>query len=182
MKTFITLLLVLSTAASLSAQIQKGTVLLGGTFGFNNVRTEDYKTLVVNISPTVGYCFSPRFALGGSLDINLLEKSDGASRSIFGIAPFVRGYVNEKGNARFYVQVEAGIQSEKLQYSNGLSSLLFGIGLGADFSLNKNVAIEWVLGYTRSEYIETVYFGSNSPTNTIGMNFGIVAILNKKKI
>lgn len=34
MKTIGTLLLIMATVASLSAQIQKGTVLLGGIFGF----------------------------------------------------------------------------------------------------------------------------------------------------
>ncbi len=174
MKNFLALLILLITVTNLSAQIQKGTVLIGGTVGFNNVSEDGDGITTINFSPIVGFFLSDRLAIGGSLDFNLIA-DDGDNTTSFGLTPFVRYYFNDSGPARFFGQAKAGFQIGTTDFSEDVSTaLVFGLGLGADFFLNDNVAIEGFLGYQRLQYPDAE-FGINN----IGLNFGVAAFIGR---
>ena len=171
MKRICTLLIILTFAASLSAQIQKGTVLLGGTVGFNNISEEGEGITSVNLSPSAGFFLSNRFAIGSSLDFNLVA-DDGETSASFGLTPFVRYYFNDSGPARFFGQSKVGFQIGNTDFSDVSTAWVFGVGIGADFFLNDNVAIEGFLGYQRFQYFEY-----EVGLNNIGLNFGVAAFI-----
>lgn len=171
MKNLCALLLLLAFAANLSAQIQKGTVLLGGTVGFNNVSEEGEGLTSVNVSPNAGFFLSDRFAVGTSLDF-VLVASDGESSTSFGLAPFARYYFNDSGKSRFFGQAKVGFQTGETDFFEESTALIFGVGIGADFFLNDNVAIEAILGYQRLQYPEY-----EVGLNNIGLNFGVAAFI-----
>ena len=170
MKKILSIAVFLFITAAVFGQAQKGTVILGGTAGINNTSSDGAGFLIVNISPLLGYFVSNNVAIGGNLDFTLVA-SDGDSESAIGISPFARFYFTSAGKNRFFAQPKVGITA-----SGGSTSLLFGLGVGADFFLNDFIAIEAILGYQRTQYPE-FEFG----TNTIGLNFGVMAFLNRNK-
>ena len=180
MKNIFTFLILLVSMTSLSAQIQKGTVLLGGTVAFQNISVEGSGVTIVNLAPTAGFFLSDRFALGASLGMSLLVNNGGNFTS-FGLAPYARYYFNGSGKARFFGEASIGISSDKSEGFDALNTLQLGLALGADFFLNDNVAIEGSLGYVRSNYLETDSPVASSGINTIGLNFGVIAFIGRKK-
>lgn len=161
------------SAFQLSAQIQKGSILVGGTAGINTVSAEGTTITAVNLSPQAGFFLSDRFALGGSVSLALLA-GEGASIFSVGIGPFARYYFNNSGSARFFGQADLAFEIPDLEESDPRGG--FGLGIGADFFLNEHVAIEGFLGYERIQVFE-----AESGLNLIGLNFGFAAFLGGKK-
>ncbi|MBK6993428.1 MAG: outer membrane beta-barrel protein [Lewinellaceae bacterium] len=175
MKHFFLLLILLVFATNLSAQIQKGTVLLGGTVGFNRISEDGEGITYVNLSPNAGFFLTDRFALGSSLDF-IVVASDGESSTSFGLSPFARYYLNEGGKSRFFGQGKFGFQIGDTDFFDESTAWIFGLGIGADFFLNDNVAIEAILGYERLQYPEY-----ELGLNHIGLNFGVAAFISRGK-
>jgi len=171
MKHLFTLLILIAFSIHLSAQIQKGTVLLGGTVGFNRISEDGEGITYANFSPTAGFFLTDRFALGSSLDF-VLVASDGESSASFGLTPFARYYLNESGKSRFFGQGKIGFQTGDTDFFEESTAWVFGLGIGADFFLNDNVAIEAIFGYQRLQYPEY-----EVGLNNIGLNFGIAAFI-----
>jgi len=171
MKHLFTLLMLIAFSIHLSAQIQKGTVLLGGTVGFNRISEDGNGISYANFSPNFGYFFSNQFALGSSLDF-VLVANDGDSKSSFGLSPFARYYFSDSGNSRFFGQAKVGFLTGDTDFFEKSTALTFGVGIGADFFLNEHVAIEAFLGYQRLQYSEY-----EVGLNNIGLNFGVAAFI-----
>lgn len=173
MKHILLFILLGVSALQLSAQIQKGSILVGGTVGINTINAEETTITAVNVSPQAGFFLSDRFALGGSFDFALVA-GEGSSIAGVGIGPFARYYFNNSGSARFFGQADLAFEIPDLEDSDPRGG--FGLGVGADFFLNEHVAIEGFLGYQRIEV-----FGAESGLNLIGLNFGIAAFLGGNK-
>ena len=179
MKNFLTLLFFTLSLSALNAQIQKGTVFLGGTVGFTSISVEGSSATLIELKPSVGYLLSNRFALGGNLDLSLVA-TDGDSYTTIALSPFARYYFNATGTARFFGQLNVGIQSERAGGEN-LNSLKGGLAIGADFFLNDKVAIEGSLGFARANYLDSETPLVNDGYNTVGLNFGVIAFIARKE-
>lgn len=173
MKSFFGLLIFIVVAANLSAQIQKGVVLFGGTMGFNSTGSDGAHITSINVSPSAGFFISDRFAIGSSLDF-VLVSSDGESSTSFGLVPFARYYFNDSGTSRFFGQAKIGIQTGDTDFFAESTAWTFGIGVGADFFINDYVAIEGLLGYQRLQYPEY-----EAGFNNFGLNFGVAAFIGR---
>lgn len=178
MKQLSTFILLLLTSFSLSAQLEKGTILLGGMAGINNISSDGDGITVVTIAPSAGFFLNNRVAIGAALDLGFAF-SDGSNSSSLGVSPFGRVYFNTSGNNRFFGQAELGIQSSKSGDSDANNIFNFGVGVGADFFLNDHVAIEGFLGYSRLNYLEDSPFDLS--LNQIGLNFGVAAFISRNK-
>lgn len=172
MKNLFTFLLAIASVTMLSAQIQKGSVLLGGTVGFNNISVDGNSVTVVNISPSAGFFLNNRFAIGSSLDFSLLFNDGGSNSTTLGLVPFARYYFNGAGKARIFGQADAGFQVDFSDGSSGDPLGVFGLSIGADFFLNDYVAIEATLGYQRQQD-----FQAEAGLNNIGLNIGVSAFI-----
>ena len=178
MKNLLTLLLFVVCVGGISAQIHKGTVLLGGTLNFRSIRyvsiilaNEDTRINILTVSPTAAYFLSDRFALGANLGLSTIHSNTGTDAKSFALIPYGRYYFNGSGSARFFGQLNVGFQA-----SGGETLPVFGAGVGADFFLNDDVAIEASLDYKRIED-----FQAEVGTGYLGLNFGVVAFLGKSE-
>lgn len=180
MKKFYTLLVVCASVTAISAQIHKGSVLLGGTVGFNNVGSDGSSVTTVSLAPKAAFFLSNHFALGGEIDLSLVA-ANGANATTLDLGPFARYYFNGSGNARFFGQASVGFESSKVGDFGALNSLSLGVGLGVDFFLNNNVAIEGFLGYQHYQYLETDLPIDTDGFNVIGLNFGVAAFIGREK-
>ncbi|MBL7802741.1 MAG: outer membrane beta-barrel protein [Saprospiraceae bacterium] len=165
--------LALLFATTAFAQLQKGTVLLGGTVGFNNYSEEGDGFTVINLSPTAAYFTSNRLAVGGRVNV-AITTGDGLNQTVIGVAPLIRYYFNGSGNTRYFGQGSLGFQNQQVD-GFGTSFWELGLGVGVDFFVNDRVAIEGVLGYSRTQGFEEFDGGFN----TLGLNFGVVAFIGK---
>lgn len=178
MKNLMTLLLFVVCVGGISAQIHKGSVMLGGTLNFRNISyvstilaNENTHLNILTVSPTAAYFLSDRFAIGANLGFSYIHSNTGTDGKTFALVPYGRYYFNGSGSARFFGQLNAGFQA-----SGGETLPVFGAGVGADFFLNDDVAIEASLDYKRIENFE-----AESGTGYIGLNFGVVAFLGKSE-
>jgi hypothetical protein len=151
-----------------NAQFKKGTMLVGGSFGFSSVadKNKTDNTTVVNgrttsvgLSPQFGYFVIDNLAVGGNLDLQLSrykQKSAGdfnSTGSQFSFGPFVRYYFKPgifvhgafgAGAAR--TKFTSSTNSEKHKY--GLASYTLAVGYA--YFLKDNVAVEPMIGVTSS--------------------------------
>lgn len=167
----------LLATCTLSAQIQKGSVLIGGSVGINSAHMEEADNFSLTLLPKAAFFVADKFAVGGSVSLAfssyeiLGERSSSVS---FGLEPLARYYFNGAGRVRAFGQATTGFQVVKFEDSDAESGFSFGMGIGADFFLNDNVAIEGILGYDYFRYPDSDYDQGN-----IGLNVGIAAFLGR---
>jgi outer membrane protein len=161
--------LLLSQAAF--AQPEKGSIMLGGTAGFNAYSYGDYSSSYVYLIPQVGYFFTDRLAVGALLNLEFFGgDNDG---SWIGIGPYARYYFNGSGPARFFGQ--AGIEFYNIDFggnSDSFTNLGFNVGAGVDYFLNESVALEAMLNFNSNKDSDD----DESSTN-FGLNIGVAAFI-----
>ncbi|MCB9267241.1 MAG: hypothetical protein H6558_19625 [Lewinellaceae bacterium] len=176
MKNLLLLFVFMAYLPNLSAQIQKGSVLLGGVVGINDFNEYGSNTIVFNLNPKLGFFLSDRFALGGGLDFALTASDVSDSQGSLGLNIFTRPYFNKSGMSRFFAQLDVGAQAPYLDDAQPDIYVAGGLHLGADFFLNEYVAIEGLLGYRRLHNFEF-----DAGINLIGLSFGVVGFIGGSK-
>lgn len=186
----------LSTA---NAQINKGSLMIGGGFGFNtgsNKTTSSNGSTSVSstskgsefsFTPRVGYFLINNLALGLGLDIGNSSttytedgktyKSGSGSTSI---APFVR-YYYPVGKVYPFVEANIGFGSQSTkstdadgkETTNKTSLSSFGVGPGVAFFLNDNVALDASIMYGS---INSKWTGSGTNPTTYKSNRGRIML------
>lgn len=91
------------TIETAQAQIRKGAILLGGSIGFSNSKSDnevspDNKTTTLNISPAIGKAIKDNLMIGVGLSYNNIRETNNISfkegkTSNYGGAIFIRRYV-----------------------------------------------------------------------------------------
>lgn len=162
-------------SASLMAQTQKGSVMIGGTAGFSSSKTGDYTETDINLSPMAGFFIMDQLAIGGGVNFGVSSlKFDGETSSVtsVGVQPMVRYYFNGSGKARFFGQANFQYASVKFEEEDAQSGIGFGAGVGIDFFLNDHVAIEGLLGYNSFKVKD-----ADDATGTFGLQIGVAAFI-----
>lgn len=163
--------LLLNIVATYSyAQVAKGQWMVGGSAYINPERFID-----VSVRPTAAYMISNKFAVGALLE---LTYSNGRNFHYFSgyLIPTVRYYF---GNSRTqpFLMAGYGVANgtfiiKDIQGDNEWEFSFYGGGaLGLSHQLNRNIAIELMVG--RSNSAITVYSGTF-------VHFGFQIFLNKK--
>ncbi len=153
------------------SQTEKGNLLLGGTAGFD-VQFEDPDNYIsIDLSPELGFFVIDNLAVGAALSIQTSKAGDFKTSAI-GISPFGRYYFGS-GMTRIFVHGQVGYVTAKVDFGGGDDSTangtLFHFGPGVSFFLNKHVAVEGILGYTKQ--------GGDLDTSNFGIRFGVQAYL-----
>ena len=169
--TICSLLLTLCTFA----QLEKNTWLVGGNGSINSYNRDyafidqfgtnsliRYKSQLYEMSPKIGYFFFNKFA--GGLKISLVhEKSDsttimgnsgGGSTNTFyyAVGFYARYYLLDKEKL-FNIVIESEYQKGNKQLDSGITSNFNQLNLSAGPTVffNSSVAMEFLLGYKRTE-------------------------------
>jgi hypothetical protein len=166
--------ILLFTTGNLTAQVcRKGTVMLGGTVGFNNYKPDDEDSeTFFRLNPNVCFFVTDNVALGG----NLLF-STGSDITEIGVGPYVRAYVYDK----LFAVAEFSFLRQSFD-GEGESFSRFGGGIGYSLFLNDVVAIEPILLFQTGDYIlnsDLFSFADKDNLTRIGLNFSVQVFLNR---
>jgi outer membrane protein len=170
-KTFALLVSLFFCAGAVFSQPVQGSVLIGGTAGFNSSSFDETNFSTIHLNPLLGFFLTDQLAVGVS--VNLTAFGGDSDGSTFGIGPFVRYYFNNSGEARFFGQAGISyVSTDPGEPLDSFSSFGFGVGAGADWFLNPNVALEAILGFSSSKAED-----ADESTTTIGLNIGVAAFI-----
>lgn len=138
------------------AQPTKGTVMAGGSAGFDSYTPKGGDAITsITVAPVAGLFFSDAFA--GGISLQYASVSDGGS--VFGVGPFARYYFGSS----LFGQAGYTYMSTKPDAGDAVNSGQIKLMAGYSAFLNSFVALEPAL-----------YYASNSiDGNTSGSNIGI---------
>lgn len=178
MKTTLLGVLVLFFSSSLTAQINKGQWLAGGSAGFETSKhgsDDASKFTSFNFSPNAGYFFIDNLAGGLRLSIGSTKyKDEDASSSVL-VAPFARYYfLPAQQKVNILADASYGFGSVKA-FGESESYNQFALMAGPAIFLSPNTALELLLQY-RSNGGDA--FGDDRQNN-FGFNIGFQVHLGK---
>jgi len=153
--------------ASLFAQTQQGSMMIGGSAGFNSSDGSSEITL----APSLGYFFIDQLAIGAQITFASSSVDGGDGTTIIGVGPMVRYYFMGEGKARVFAQGNFAWSSIKVGDFDAVTGTAFGGGAGVSIFLNDHVAIDGIVGYTSSS------FGEGDAVGSFGINFGVQAFI-----
>jgi hypothetical protein len=172
MKNFLLLLcLYFCLSGESIAQTNRGAKLVGGT-GTLHIGTKSKGTLL-SLSPRFGYFAADNLAVGASLPLSLFALQ-GATTTIVGLSPFVRGYFGTTPT-RFLLEARVGYQhygynSGDSDFKDTASTFTYGIGIGAAHFITDQVGLEFILSYDESGNNDAIFNLAN--LTGINMNVG----------
>ena len=155
------------------AQTKKNNLMIGGNIGYSSTKTSslNVKNTTLNISPTVGYFVGDNLAVGVNLNYSQ-EKFASITQSLFSFGPFARYYFGEHDKLKPFGQIGLGLFSgnHQVNFNNTkITGSSYHIGLGTAYFLTKNVALEGMLQYQKTNPKE----GSNSNILALKIGFQI---------
>jgi len=160
-----------TTAAVAGDAVQEGNWLIGatiGNIGFNF--KSDFFTL--NINPRAGYFISDNAAIGSEVQL-ALDIYDGGETFRYGLTPFVRYYFPEGAapTHRWFGEAIAGIAGSSEEDSEGYKIFSSVLGLRAGYAhfVARHVALEAILGYTRTSADISVGTGESGLNLALGL-------------
>lgn len=182
---------VLFTAFSVNAQIQKGRFLVGGTsnlsflsskstYRYDGTTTKKIKISSFEFSPEVGYFIMDKLAIGLDLSYSSeKEKVDNEAWSdpsrTFGMAFFGKYYF-EAGSFKPFGKAQLGYlhiagSDNDVNKFNGVA---LGVAAGAAYFINDLVAFEASLGYDYAKVKNVKDNKYEDKVGGFGLNIGIV--------
>lgn len=178
------------------AQLEKGTVLLGGGIGFNSTSEKtgiENKYQSFNVSPDIGYFIQDNWVIGVSLPLSWQDSRSNANStashqlktSSLGVGPFVRKYFPLVDKVSAFGQLSLGYGRQTTELTSGSSS---SSSKANTFTANTNLGLSyfpktWMavnlsvspLSYTKTSHSNSEYsnFGFNLSTSalSLGANF-----------
>ncbi|MEZ4933045.1 MAG: acyloxyacyl hydrolase [Saprospiraceae bacterium] len=169
------LVLLLFIPISITAQIEKGWMLVGGNAGFDY--QADNEIFTIGIRPNHAFFVRDNLAVGAAVSINVIL-SEGEGTWVYGASPLVRYYFTGKKAIPF---VEGRIGISGISDSDGNTSDLYNGGLtfGVSYFVEKHVAVELGLMY---DHTRTGFKDYDTDLNNLSLGFGFQIHLERNKI
>ena len=172
------LFLIAGVALSLSAtaQTEKGSWMVGGTFSNLNVGFQNSTTnFSLNVNPIGLWFVADNVGIGGQARLGIISGT-GSSTFTFGIAPTIRYYFSQMGSSRIFgeaaVDFGGNSSSGKTETATGLA-----LGVGYNYWFNQHVALELGLRYANKQVYNAPGTGFE---NNLNVNFGLSVFFPKK--
>jgi hypothetical protein len=161
------------------SQIEKGTLLIGGSGGFDWEIKKSENPILILLNPNLGYFPANDFAVGASAGFTYFSNEDFSSVGL-SFAPFVRYYSKITANnesVKFFIHGQSGMFWPDLKDSPEDNGYFVNIGPGLAVFLTKNAALEFGLNYYYSDYIDKDY----EATKALLFNIGFQTYINRNK-
>lgn len=174
--TTFSVLLLLATANS---QITKGNWLMGGSGSYSRLQNEidgaiHFKQISLQISPSIGYFFSDKFAAG--LKPSFIYGSNSAtgtvSNRIYSVGPFARYYFLDAEKI-FNLFTEGNYAYGKIDGtgdSGGQQLHTFSVAAGPVLYFNNCIGAEFIMAYSTTK---VVHFTGRNNELRFGIGFQI---------
>jgi hypothetical protein len=164
------------------AQLQKGSVLIGGDLAGFDLGLNEGSTFTVNLTPKAAWFIRNNLALGGYVDFGLATAKGAGTSVNYGVGPLARYYfpsadVNVAKSTRFFMEANAGIQGVNAPGGNSTNGLGLGIGPGLAYFVTDNIALESLLKYNG-----ILGFGSDATSSRLSLNLGFQIYLPSSKV
>ena len=161
-----------------TAQTEKGRLLLGGNIDVSFFRQDDRRTFNFAVRPSVGVFAFRHFAVGGSYQFGINSDSrDEAQIFTSSVGPYIKYYIGKK-MVKGYVTVLGGYQGYT-RIKNGsvgnLNGFYAGGSAGVAYFFNPYVALESGMYLNASGY-EGAY-----PSTRFGVGIGVQVFLDVRK-
>lgn len=141
------------------AQTEQQSVLLGGNIGVSYAKQAKQYNFSIDINPKFGYFIVKNLMLGAELSIGIgsnNETKDGKNRfMVFGAFSPVARYYFMKEKVRPFIHAQFGYISITAIHDGDISNLDGiggGGGLGVDYFMTKNVALECLFRYHGAKF------------------------------
>ena len=157
------LLLIICTTAT--AQIEKGSKIVGTTIGNINYNFDE-DLFSISLNPFMAKFITDRVAVGGSASVSAFF-IDGPEVYV-GLQPMVRLYNKPGKDDRFFLQAGAGVTS---LVNDGSFFFSYNAGAGYNRFINKNLALELGLHYNG--------ITGDAELNNLSLNLGVQVFLAK---
>lgn len=174
------------SVASTFAQINKGTILVGGSLGmslssdqgYNSTLTQDIKQQYYLVRPSVGIAIKQNMVVGAQLQYGHEKTTEAndfySNNNDYGMAIFVRGYKTLGKGFYAFAQLNAGGRyargeyhyNAQIDYNNSRShEVRVSLYPGIAYTITKRIQIE--AGYSDIGYISYTRTKINSSMNTL---------------
>lgn len=199
LKTLLTFSTLFLSCCALNAQIEKGNVLLGGSFNYGSTSNSGYNTNSnAGISPRISYAIGKNSVIGLSGNFNYgVNKSatndDKQITSGYGASLFWRKYMPIQNKLGWYAEVNGGVTGWKNEYkgnntsSNTATSYSIGALPGLFFQampkllVNVNVGgVNFNRSINKNSSSTTSRYSSFNVNFLSSFTFGVEFILGKK--
>ncbi|WP_187263512.1 hypothetical protein [Pontibacter beigongshangensis] len=162
-----------TTAPVAAEAIQKGNWMVGANVANigMNFKSDLFE---FNVNPRAGYFISDNAAIGAEAQLGL-QVYDGGENFRYGLTPFIRYYFPEGAapTHRWFGEGIVGLAGSSVKDSDGdaIVSRVFGLRAGYAHFVASNVALEAILGYTRSN--ADINTGNSISGLSLGLGFQI---------
>lgn len=192
----VTIIVLLLCCSTLYAQLAKGTVVIGGSLGYNSQHDRAYdpngypysgENTSTTISPKAGFFISDKSVVGLGLSYTA-QTSDAVytgigslgrtERDVFAVIPYFRSYKSLGEMAAFFLQAEASLGFGTLKLSGSSYDLsTYGVAVRPGFNLflSRKWALEATFGSLAYESTKQSPENSKSSerSDKFGFNFNI---------
>ncbi|RYY01097.1 MAG: hypothetical protein EOO53_19785 [Gammaproteobacteria bacterium] len=164
------------------AQLQKGSVLIGGDLAGFDLGLNEGSTFNMSLTPKVAWFVRDNIALGGYVDFGLASAKGAGTNVSYGVGGLGRYYfptadVNVARSTRFLMEANVGIQGVNTPGGNNTNGLGLGFGPGLAYFVTDNIALESLLKYNG-----ILGFGSNATSSRLSLNLGFQIYLPGSKV
>ncbi len=165
-----------------NAQLQKGSVLIGGDLAGFDLGLNEGSTFTMNLTPKVAWFVRDNLALGGYVDFGLATAKEAGTNVSYGVGGLGRYYfptanVSATRSTRFFTEANVGIQGVNTPGGNNTNGLGFGFGPGLAYFVTDNIALETLLKYNG-----IVGYGSDATSSRLSLNLGFQIYLPGSKV
>lgn len=131
------------------SQLQKGSFLIGGTATYTDYsKFFNYTRTEVEVAPNIGYFLFDKFALGLRSGFTIINSEyHSQDQTTYLLSPYLRYYILSPDRP-FNIMVQTHYQN---QFSKSYNSNEFGVSGGLIVFLSDNIALEFLLGYTKQK-------------------------------
>jgi hypothetical protein len=180
------------------SQLEEGTWMIDGGANFNLAGGDKFfneGSILAGFSIGLGKMVTDKVMVGSGLSVssgNFLTFQNNepftAQLYHYSISPFMRYYLNQPSKFRPFVFLDTELRRQVFEQKEGIEETNLNngthfsafLGIGADYFLHPNVAIEANLGYQIIGSDELVYLASNRLSN-LSFNLGIQTFLGQRR-